>query len=60
MPVILRAEDYGNWLDPDNKDIDGLLAMLKPTDPDLLAMREVSRQLNSPHNDGPELLEPVS
>ena len=56
MPVILSPKDYADWLDPDNTNTDGLLAMLKPTDPDSLAMHAVSRQVNSPRNDGPELL----
>jgi putative SOS response-associated peptidase YedK len=60
MPVILGAEDYADWLDPDNGDAGGLEAMLRPADPDLLAMHEVSRQVNSPKNDGPELLEAVA
>lgn len=59
MPVILGAEDYADWLAPDNKDANGLLAMLRPSDPTLLAMHEVSRQVNSPRYDGPELVEAV-
>ncbi|MEA3275021.1 MAG: SOS response-associated peptidase [Pseudomonadota bacterium] len=59
MPVILAGEDYDAWLDPDNKDIDALLEMLKPTDPERWTMHEVSRQVNSPRNDGPELLSAV-
>ena len=59
MPVILRQADYSAWLDPDNKDTGGLEAMLKPAASDFLAMHEVSQHVNSPRNEGPELLAAV-
>lgn len=59
MPVILGREDYAAWLDPGNRDADGLLAMLKPDAAAPWTMHPVSRQVNSPRNDGPGLLEPV-
>jgi putative SOS response-associated peptidase YedK len=59
MPVILNDEDFAAWLHPDSEDATELLAMLRPSDPAPLAMHEVSRQVNSPRNDGPELLEAV-
>jgi putative SOS response-associated peptidase YedK len=59
MPVILGREDYASWLDPGNKDADGLLAMLKPADAAPWTIHPVSRQVNSPRNDGPELLDAV-
>jgi len=60
MPVILAREDYGAWLDPANQDADGLLDLLKPTPPDQWALHPVSRQVNSPRNDGPQLLDAVA
>jgi len=60
MPAILGREDYAAWLDPGNKDADGLLAMLKPADVAPWTMHPVSRQVNRPRNDGPELLEAVN
>ena len=59
MPVILGREDHAAWLDPDNNDTDGLLAMLRPVNPERWTTHPVSRQVNSPRNDGPDLLEPV-
>jgi putative SOS response-associated peptidase YedK len=59
MPVILGRDDYASWLDPGNKDADGLRAMLKPADAARWTMRPVTRQVNSPRNDSPDLLEPV-
>jgi putative SOS response-associated peptidase YedK len=57
MPVILARNDFEGWLDPDNKDTTSLLTMLVPANPDRWTMYRVSRQVNSPRNDGPELLE---
>ena len=59
MPVILGRENYAAWLDPGNKDADGLLAMLKPAEAAPWTVHPVSRQVNSPRNDGPDLVEPV-
>lgn len=60
MPVILGREGYAGWLDPDNKNADGLMRMLKPADPARWTMHPVSRRVSSPRNDGPELLERVA
>ncbi len=57
MPVILSPADYEAWLDPENKDSDALSAMLKPIAPARWTMHPVSRQVNSPRNDGRELIE---
>jgi putative SOS response-associated peptidase YedK len=57
MPVIIDGEDCDGWLDPDNKDTDALLQMLAPINPEQWTMHQVSRQVNSPRNEGPALLE---
>jgi putative SOS response-associated peptidase YedK len=57
MLVILDREDYEGWLDPDNKDVERLQAILKPANPERWTMHPVSQRVNSPRNDGPELLE---
>lgn len=59
MPVMLEREDYGAWLIPGNQDAEGLLAMLQPTPPAHWELYPVSWQVNSPRNDGPELLDAV-
>jgi putative SOS response-associated peptidase YedK len=59
MPAVVAPEDYGTWLDPDTKGIERLRAMLRPADPEAWELRAVSRQVNSPKNDGPDLIEPV-
>ncbi len=57
MPVILPPADYAAWLDSENRDTDALLAMLKPVDPAQWTVHRVSQRVNSPRNDGPELVE---
>jgi putative SOS response-associated peptidase YedK len=59
MPVILRPEDEDAWLDPDETDPAPLLALLRPYPAAAMAAYPVSRAVNSPRHDGPELLEPV-
>jgi putative SOS response-associated peptidase YedK len=60
MPVILPPKDYAAWLDPDNSNTEGLRKLLRPADPEPWTVREVSRKVNSPRNDGPDLIEPVA
>jgi putative SOS response-associated peptidase YedK len=60
MPVVLSREDYDAWLDPETKDLDHLKGLLLPAPPAPWTLVEVSRKVNSPRNDGPDLLEPVT
>jgi putative SOS response-associated peptidase YedK len=59
MPVVLAPEDYAAWLDPGNQDAAGVLTMLRSAEPAAWQGRQVSRKVNSPKNDSPDLLEPV-
>jgi putative SOS response-associated peptidase YedK len=56
MPVILRPGDYDRWLgsEPDPR------ALLRPFPAELMRMWPISTRVNSPRNDNPSLLEPVS
>lgn len=56
MPLILAPEHYERWLDPDNGDVDDLVA---PYPGARLTYYPVSRRVNSARNDGPGLLDPV-
>ncbi|MFZ0790760.1 MAG: SOS response-associated peptidase family protein [Chromatiaceae bacterium] len=56
MPVILERDDYAAWLDPDNGDTGALTALLRPVDPGPWTLHPVSRLVNSPRNDSPDLL----
>jgi len=57
MPVILPRETWDAWLDPKNHDTKALQGLLKPAPKGALASRPVSTRVNSPRNNGPELLE---
>ncbi|MFK8015635.1 MAG: SOS response-associated peptidase [Gammaproteobacteria bacterium] len=59
MPVILPAAARDSWLDPSHQDIDALRSVLVPFAGDM-TFRAVGREVNSPRNDGPELLLPAS
>lgn len=58
MPVILRPEDYGRWMDPSNEKPAGLTDLLRPYPPEEMVARPVGRRVNSPRNDDPKCLEP--
>jgi putative SOS response-associated peptidase YedK len=57
MPLTISAPDWDHWLDPDAPIDEGLLR--GHGDLDRIAIREVSRLVNSIRNNGPELIEPV-
>ena len=59
MPVILDAAGIDEWLDPAAKP-ERLTPLLAPAPDGVLEARAVSRRVNSPANDGPELILPVS
>ena len=59
MPVILPLDMYDVWLDPENDDREELLSMLVPYPAEEMEAYAVSRSVNRPANDYPEVLEPV-
>lgn len=59
MPVIVPADAYDEWLDPDNGATERLQRLLVPCgDPGLRAVA-VSRRVNDARNQGPDLIEPI-
>lgn len=56
MPVILGPEARDLWLDVSIQDPELLTSVLLPYPAELMAMHPVSRAVNSPQNNGPELL----
>jgi len=60
MPAVLPLAAMDAWLDPDNADSDGLQALLHPSPSEDWALRPVSRRVNSPRNDAPDLIEPLT
>ena len=59
MPVFLSPEDWTEWLDPSNRDVESLTALLRPAPESLLTVYPVSTAVNNVRNKGPELIEPV-
>jgi putative SOS response-associated peptidase YedK len=59
MPVILPRDREADWLDPELPP-DEVDALLRPYPVDAMASAEASTLVNSPANDGPELLDPLS
>jgi putative SOS response-associated peptidase YedK len=59
MPVVLERDAWAPWLDPSLGDKEALRDLLRRSTGAGLAMRRVSRRVNSPANDVPEVLEEV-
>ncbi|MEJ2622012.1 MAG: SOS response-associated peptidase [Candidatus Thiodiazotropha sp.] len=60
MPIILQAEDFEVWLDPNIQTKEPLLPLLKPAPAGEIEHHPVSRDVNSPANDHPELIKDIS
>ncbi|NLX09005.1 MAG: SOS response-associated peptidase [Chloroflexi bacterium] len=60
MPVILPREAYDRWLDPAETDGRALTDLLRPYPAGQMAAYPVSRLVNAPGNDGPELIQRAS
>jgi putative SOS response-associated peptidase YedK len=57
MPAIVRKEDREAWLAGSAQDA---LALLQPYDPGLMVAYEVSGRVNTPKNNDPSLIAPLS
>ncbi len=57
MPVILPEERWEEWLDPDNDDTEALEVFLTAPAEDVLECYPISTKVNSPRNQGPELVD---
>jgi putative SOS response-associated peptidase YedK len=60
MPVILPPEDYELWLDPDMRETEPLLDLMRPYREDVMEAYPVSRRVNKPSNDEPSCVEPAA
>ena len=60
MPVILKAENYDEWLDAKEKNTDRLQKFLVPYPAEEMSAHEVSRSVNIPDTDSPELIKPLN
>jgi len=59
MPVILAPDAFPIWLDCKPGTAEPVLDLMRPAPDGLLSIVEVSRKLNNPHNEGPEVQEVV-
>jgi len=57
MPVILSKEGEEKWLDPDFKEVHELLV---PYPAEMMEFYDVSKLVNSPRNDLPQCISPLS
>ncbi len=60
MPVIVPPEKREAWLSPADTDAASLSALLKSYDESTLDFYEISRLVNSPQNNSPQCIVPVS
>ena len=60
MPVILKPEDWDEWLAAEEQPIEVLIPLMKPFDPAAMAEYEVSTLVNKPMIDAPDLIQPVA
>lgn len=59
MPVILAPDHFDVWLDCRPGSAEGILPLLHPAPDGLLEIIQVSRKLNNPRNEGPEVQAPT-
>jgi putative SOS response-associated peptidase YedK len=59
MPVILRRDDEEAWLDPDTVESERLLLLLRPYAAAEMEAWPVSRAVNNPRADSPNLTSPI-
>ncbi len=60
MPVILPRSDYALWLDPEVQTVERLQPLLVPYPAERMEAYPVGRYVNSPENEGPRCIEPLS
>jgi putative SOS response-associated peptidase YedK len=59
MPVIIRPQEYAHWIDTTVTDVTRIQAMAQPYPERLMEAYPVSRDVNSPQHDMPELMDEV-
>ena len=60
MPIILPNETYNQWLDPSDRRPEELAALLMPFSAAEMEAYPVSKTVNSPLNDSPECIRPLT
>jgi putative SOS response-associated peptidase YedK len=57
MPVIVPRDMYPTWLSREMQDSDELRHLILPYPADLMTAYPVSKKVNSPNNDSPDLIQ---
>ena len=60
MPVILKPEDYEQWLDPQENNTDRLQKLLIPYPADEMSSYPVGKGINYGNIDSPDLIKPIN
>lgn len=60
MPAILTSDRWSDWLDPANRDLDALTALLDGGPVEPLTIDAVSTDVSNVRNNRPDLIDPVS
>jgi len=60
MPVIISPENYTDWLNPSVTDMTRLHSLIAPYPQRFMEAYRVSTRVNSPANEGIELIERVT
>lgn len=58
MPVIIKPENYAAWIDTSVTDVTIIQEMAQPYPERLMEVYPISRKVNSPQHDSPDLIEP--
>jgi hypothetical protein len=58
--MAITADHWAEWLDPRNRDVGQLCALMAPPADGSLNTYAVSKAVNNVKNNGPELLEPFA
>ena len=59
MPVILKPQAFGDWLDPENEDTELAKSLLDNAAVTDLVFRPVARQINSSRHNDASNIKPV-
>ncbi|WP_241962327.1 SOS response-associated peptidase [Rhodococcus opacus] len=60
MPMSVAPENWADWFDPTNTDIDYARSLMAPPAPGSLVTYPVSKAVNNVRNNGEDLLKPIT
>jgi putative SOS response-associated peptidase YedK len=59
MPMAIAKDNWDDWLDPRNQDVDAVRALMAPPLDENLEIYAISTAVNNVRNNGPDLLKPL-